>query len=89
MSFPEKTSQTGPKDQAFRMELLDLIKRHVGGLPADRALAAAAYVVGQLIAVQDQRVMTPELAIQIVNSNIDLGNANAVFSLIGETKGSA
>lgn len=58
-------------------------------MPAVEVLAIAAHIVGQLIALQDQRVMSPNQALDLVASNIDLGNAAAIRELKTKTAGSA
>ncbi len=47
-------------------------------MPADQILAIAAQFVGQLVALQDCRKITPERAMQIVMGNIEIGNQEAV-----------
>ncbi|MEB3421895.1 hypothetical protein ACFSDD_09150 [Salipiger marinus] len=42
------------------------------------ALALCAHITGAAIAMQDQRIMTPEKAMEIVSRNIEAGNAAAV-----------
>jgi len=49
-------------------------------------LSIASHLVGQLIAIQDQRVVTKEIALRIVEENIEQGNHEAILAL-GETKG--
>lgn len=74
---------------AFRTDLLDLLRKHSGDLPADRMLAIAAYSVGQLIALQDQRKMTPTMAMELVSENIQTGNQHALDEVTNKTAGSA
>lgn len=69
-------------------ELNDLLKRHAAQLSPVEILAIAANVVGKLIAFQDQRTMTVDLAMKIVGKNIEIGNAQAQRELM-QTVGSA
>jgi hypothetical protein len=46
-----------------------------------RILAIASQFVGQLIALQDQRKITPDMAMQIVSENIEIGNRAALMTL--------
>lgn len=74
---------------AFRDEALDLLRRHCGHLPAEEVLAVAAQMVGQIMAMQDQRTMTVERAAEIVWHNIEAGNAAAVDELVNKAGGTA
>lgn len=53
------------------------------------ALALCAYITGAAVAQQDQRVMTPEMALQIVIANIEAGNQMVISELMNRTGGSA
>lgn len=44
-------------------------------------LAVAANMIGKLIALQDQRVTTPEAAMNVVARNIEIGNGQALHEL--------
>lgn len=67
--------------RAFRTELLELLKKHVGQLGADELLALASHVVGQILAMQDQRKLTPAAAMEIVMANIEQGNREVIDKL--------
>lgn len=73
---------------AFRDEMIAVLKKHTAILPAVECLAVAAYTVGQLIALQDQRKVSPAMAFEIVAQNIEQGNAD-IISDLGEHKGTA
>lgn len=45
-------------------------------------LAIAAYTVGQLVALQDQRTVTPAMAMEIVANNIEAGNLHVVEGIM-------
>jgi hypothetical protein len=66
---------------AFREDVLALLSKHAGRLPAEQMLALAGHLVGQCIAFQDQRLMTADRAMAIVLRNIELGNGEAVAGL--------
>lgn len=70
-----------PAHHAFRADLLDLLDKHAGRLDATDMLALAAHVVGQLIALQDQRKVSPQTAMECVSLNIELGNREAMSGL--------
>lgn len=70
-----------PAHQAFRDDAIALLRKHVAILSAKELLALAAHLVGQIIAMQDQRITTSETAIEIVAANIQIGNAEAIENL--------
>ena len=76
MSIPLKAKQPTPQQRAARDDLIAMLRKHEH-LRADEMLAVAAYTVGQLIALQDQRTMTPTMALEIVSANIEAGNQHA------------
>lgn len=51
-------------------------------------LAIAANMVGKLIAMQDQRTITPRRAMDLVVMNLEIGNQQVMAS-ISNTKGNA
>lgn len=84
----ERWIEPTPDHRAFREEAIALLKKHASHLDAKDMLALAAHLVGQLIAMQDQRTMTSEMALQIVGVNIEAGNAEVIDNL-GNSAGSA
>lgn len=74
---------------AFRDELVELLRKHTSELDAKEVLAIAAHTVGQIIAMQDQRTMTIEIAMEIVARNIEIGNGDALVTIRGKVAGSA
>lgn len=73
-----KTSLPTADHQAMRNELIAVMRKYGGKLRSDEVLALAAYTVGQLIALQDQRTVTPAMAMELVASNIEAGNQHAL-----------
>ena len=63
-------------------DLKAAIGRHQQLTP-DMMLAGASQLVGNLIALQDQRKMTPEMALALVQSNIEVGNREAMAEVLG------
>jgi hypothetical protein len=57
-------------------------------LPPRELLALMANLLGKMIALQDQRTMTPEQAMEIVATNMQHGNQQVVDELMA-SKGSA
>ena len=72
-----KLTAPTPHHQAMRDDLIAVMRKHGAHLRSDEVLALAAYTVGQLIALQDQRTMTPAMAMELVASNIEAGNQQA------------
>jgi len=65
------------------------IGEHGKTLDASELLAVLSHLVGQLVALQDQRVVTPEAAMELVSSNIEQGNAEVIARLLNEAGGNA
>lgn len=68
--------------QAFRDDLISVLRKHEQLRP-DEMLAVASYFVGQLVAMQDQRKVTPRMAMDVVASNIEAGNQHVINELAG------
>lgn len=83
-----KNHKPNPVHRAMRDDLLAVIRKHGAKLEAVEILALAAHLVGQLIALQDQRTMTRDMVMQIVGANIEQGNQEAVGKLTSEREGS-
>ena len=45
---------------------------------APEMMALAAYITGQIMAMQDARKWTPALAMEVVARNLEAGNAQAI-----------
>jgi hypothetical protein len=85
--------QTTPKQPTQQMlhvrdVLLQTLKQEAADVPAQELLAIVSHVLGQLIAMQDQRKMSPSQAMMIVSANIEQGNREALraVSSAGGTK---
>ena len=68
-------------------ELVALVGRHAAEVSAVELLAIAANMLGKMIALQDQRTMTRERALEIVLKNIEAGNQQAIDDLAGSVAG--
>lgn len=77
------------KHQTFRSDCLEIFKKHGNDLTSQEMLALASHLVGQLIAMQDQRTMTSGAAMEIVAQNIEVGNADVFSDLATKSEGSA
>lgn len=74
---------------AYRKAIEQAMRDHGATLQADELLAVTAHLVGQLIALQDQRVMTAEMAMHLVQVNLEQGNREVVDGLLNSTGGTA
>ena len=84
-----KVKPAAPKHTAFRDDLVAVLKKHGDQLTASEMLALAAHLTGQLVAMQDQRAMTPSQAMEIVAANIEQGNREVIDGLLDSTGGTA
>lgn len=82
--IPIKSIKPSSAQTAFRDDMVAALRKHQH-LPPDEMLAVASYFVGQLVAMQDQRKLTPAMAMQIVGSNIEAGNQHVIAELAGVT----
>jgi hypothetical protein len=83
---PVAKRDTKPEHELAYQEIADLLKRHAAGMTALELLAIAANMVGKIVAMQDQRTVSPEQAMRIVARNIEEGNKQAIEELM-QTKG--
>lgn len=72
----------------FRSDAIELLRKHAGHLDAKDMLALSAHLVGQILAMQDQRTIVPKTAMEIVARNIEIGNQEAI-NQVADSKGSA
>lgn len=77
-----------PDHVAFRDDCIELLRKHAGHLDAIDMLALACHLVGQLMAMQDQRKYTKDDLLKILMANIEKGNAEVIENLV-KSKGAA
>lgn len=65
-------------DQAFLIALKEQMPEN---MPVQRILAITSQFVGQLVALQDQDKITVDMAMQIVQENIVIGNRAMLLTL--------
>jgi F420-0:gamma-glutamyl ligase len=80
--------QAKTEHEVAYQDLCQLVSRHADELTQLDILAIAANMVGKLIALQDQRTLSPSEAMEIVIKNIERGNQQ-VIEHIERTEGSA
>lgn len=74
-----KGMQPNEEDQAFLKALKDQMPED---MPVQRILAITSQFVGQLVALQDQTKVTVDMAMQIVQENIVIGNQAMQLTLM-------
>lgn len=83
-----KTYIAKPEHEVAYQELAALLHRHAERLSGLELLAIVANMIGKMVAMQDQRTVTPEMAMEIVARNIEVGNQQ-VIDLLAKSEGSA
>lgn len=78
----ERTVTTTAAHKAFCDDVRELLNKHSGHLPAVEMLALSAHLVGQITAMQDQRAVTPQIALGIISRNIEAGNDSVVAEIL-------
>lgn len=83
-----KLQRTNPEHEIAYQDLVALCAKHADKLSERDILLIAANMLGKLIAMQDQRTMTPKEALELVGKNIEYGNQQ-VLELLSNTAGKA
>lgn len=87
MSF--RTKAATARHEKLRNDLLAILKKEAADMRGDEILAVVCVLVGQLIALQDQRRFTPEMVMKLVSANIEAGNRGVVTELMTAPGGKA
>ena len=77
-----------PEHEVAYQDLCALVNRHADKMTAPELLAVVANMLGKLVALQDQRKVTPVMAMEIVAQNIERGKQQIIAQL-AQSKGSA
>ena len=80
--------KTLPNHEVAYQDLCKLVSKHANELSALELLAVASNMLGKLVALQDQRVVTSEMAMDVVIKNIQIGNMQAIDE-VANSQGSA
>lgn len=88
MIRPLKSVAPSERLVAARDAMLAALRAYADLTP-EELLAVSSQLVGQLVALQDQRRISPAEAIAIVESNMEIGNAMAIERLATEVAGRA
>lgn len=70
-----------PEHEVAYQDLCNLVNRHADKLSPLELLAVAANMLGKLVALQDQRTTSPEMAMEVVAQNIESGNKQVLDQL--------
>lgn len=70
-----------PEHEIAYQDICALVNKHAAKLSAIEILAIAANMVGKIVAMQDQRKVTPAMAMEVVAKNLELGNAQVIEEL--------
>ena len=81
--------RTRPEHEVAYQDLCALVNKHAQKLSSLELLAVAANMLGKLVALQDQRAVTPSEAMEVVAKNVELGNRQAIAEVSGKSAGSA
>lgn len=74
---------------AFLDELRATLGSSGKNLQAEDLLVVTAQFLGILVALQDSRRFTPQMVMEMVMRNIEIGNAATVDTYLGQTEGEA
>ena len=77
-----------PEHEVAFQDLCALVAKHADAMTPLEVLAIASNMLGKLVALQDQRTMTPAQAMEIVARNLEEGNRQIIDG-IGSSRGSA
>lgn len=73
-----KTYKPTMAHDEFNNDVTALLRKYGDHLSAQDMLALMSQVVGKVLAFQDQRSMTPEMGLEVIRANIEVGNKQAV-----------
>ena len=76
------TKLASPDHEVAYQDLCALVSRHAEKLTPLELLAVASNMLGKLVAMQDQRVTTPAIAMETVAKNLEHGNAQVLETLL-------
>ena len=76
-----------PQHEVLYQDLCKLVSKHADKVSAQELLAVAANMLGKLVAMQDQRTMSPAMAMEIVAQNLEHGNKMVLDQLMNSKGG--
>ena len=82
----QKTVMMDAQSAAFSKDAADLLKKYQGILPPEYLLAIASKLLGKIMTIQDQGVLSFEDAMGVVNANMHIGMSESFQEAIGSHK---
>lgn len=73
-----KTYEPKQIHQDFKNDITNVLKKYGDKLSAMEVLAISSQIVGMIVAMQDQRKITSDMAMEVVAANIEIGNKAAL-----------
>lgn len=70
-----------PEHEVAYQDIVALVRRNASKVTSLELLAIAANMVGKLVAMQDQRTVTPAMAMDVVARNLQAGNQQVIDEL--------
>jgi tRNA threonylcarbamoyladenosine modification (KEOPS) complex Cgi121 subunit len=77
-----------PEHEVVYQDLCALVNKHAASISAMEILAIASNMVGKLVAMQDQRTVSPSMAMEVFAKNIEAGNRQILDSIM-KSRGSS
>jgi len=78
-----------PEHEVAYNDLIQLLREHAEKVTSVEMLAIASNMLGKLVAMQDQRMITPSIAMEIVVKNMEEGNKQVIENLRLKSEGNA
>jgi hypothetical protein len=70
-----------PEHEVAYQDLCALVSKHADKVSAYELLAIAANMLGKLVALQDQRIVTTVDALELISRNVEIGNQQVIEQL--------
>lgn len=78
-----------PEHEAAYQDLCAIVNKYADKLSPIELLAIAANMTGKLAAMQDQRSISPDYAMEVISRNLEYGNKTVIDQLRNAKGGSA
>lgn len=82
MTNPLIKRTPAPHLEAARVKLLEVLRSFGDAITPAEQLALLSFLVGQVLAMQDQRTVTPDTGLELIHANIKEGNMVAIAVLM-------
>ena len=69
-------------------DVMDVLKKRHSHLTPLEILSMFSHITGQVLALQDQRKITPQMGMEVIAKNIEAGNESVVDGIM-KSEGSA